>query len=85
MCVKSVSQVRSEFSEILNRLVYRGERITIERHGKKIAAMITVEDLELLQLLEDHLDLDAIRKARQESGTTPWEELKAEKDDIGLR
>jgi PHD/YefM family antitoxin component YafN of YafNO toxin-antitoxin module len=78
MCVKSVSQVRSEFSEILNRLLYQGERVTIERHGKKIAAMITVEDLELLQLLEDHLDLEAIRKARIESGTTPWEDIKVE-------
>ncbi len=78
MCVKSVSQVRSEFSEILNRLLYQGERVTIERHGKKIAAMITVEDLELLQMLEDHLDMDAIRKARKESDITPWEDIKTE-------
>lgn len=81
MCVKTVSQVRSEFSEILNRLLYQGERVTIERHGKKIAAIITVEDLELLQMLEDHLDLEAIRKARNEPGTTPWEDVKA---DLGL-
>ncbi len=78
MCIKSVSEVRSDFSAILNRLLYQGERVTIERHGKKIAAMITVEDLELLQLLEDHLDLEAIRKARIESGTTSWEDIKAE-------
>jgi PHD/YefM family antitoxin component YafN of YafNO toxin-antitoxin module len=78
MCVKSVSDVRSEFADILNRLLYRGERVTIERHGKKIAAMVTMEDLELLRMLEEHLDLEAIRKARKEPGTSSWEDVKKE-------
>ena len=35
----------------------------IGRHGKEVAALIPVEDLRLLEMLEDHIDIDAARKA----------------------
>ena len=74
----SASAVREEFSETLNRVAYKGERIVLERRGKDVAALVPVEDLELLELLEDRMDLEAARKALKEHGSISLDELKAE-------
>jgi prevent-host-death family protein len=74
----SASAVREEFSETLNRVAYGGERIVLERRGKDVAALVPVGDLELLERLEDHMDLDAARKALEEPGSVSLDELKAE-------
>ena len=72
------STVREEFSETLNRVAYKGERIVLERHGKDVAALVPLEDLELLEELEDRMDLEAARKALTEHGSISLDELKAE-------
>jgi prevent-host-death family protein len=69
---------RDEFAETLNRVAYRGERIVLERRGKGVAALVPVEDLELLERLEDRFDLDAAREALRERGSVRLEKLKAE-------
>ena len=74
----SASTVREEFSETLNRVAYKGERIVLERRGKDVAALVPVEDLELLEQLEDRMDLEAARKALKEQGSISLDELKAE-------
>ena len=80
----TVGEAREQFAEALNQLAYAGKRIVIERRGKEVAAMVPIEDLELLRALEDRIDLDAARAALVEvetEGTTSWRELKA---DLGL-
>jgi prevent-host-death family protein len=42
----SSSQIREEFAEALNRVIYKGERIVLRRRGKTVAALISIEDLE---------------------------------------
>ena len=74
----SASAVREEFSETLNRVAYGGERIVLERRGKDVAALVPVEDLELLEELEDRMDLEAARKALKEQGSISLDALKAE-------
>jgi len=74
----TASAVREEFSETLNRVAYKGERIILERRGKDVAALVPVEDLELLERLEDHMDLEAARKALEEQGSVSLNELKTE-------
>ena len=47
--------------------------------GKDLAAIVPMEDLELLQKLEDRLDLEAARAALKEAeqeGTIPWGKIK---------
>ena len=70
------SKVRGNFSDILNRVAYPGERIILRRRGKDLAAVVPMEDFTLLDELEDRVDLDAARKALKEKGTLPWEKLK---------
>jgi prevent-host-death family protein len=64
----NITDVRNTFSEYLDRASHQGRRIVIERRGKPVAAMVSLEDLELLNALEDEADVKAARKARKERG-----------------
>jgi prevent-host-death family protein len=76
----NATKVREDFSDTLNRVAYRGERILLERRGRVVAAIVPAEDLQLLEDLEDRLDLEearaALRQARRKR-TIPWEKVKA--------
>jgi len=61
--IVEATKARSTFSELLNNVRYGSDRALIGRHGKEVAALIPVEDLRLLEMLEDHIDIDAARKA----------------------
>lgn len=71
------SQVREDFADTLNRVAFKGERIVLHRHGKNVAALVPLADLEALEALEDRVDLPAARKALREKGTVPLAVLKA--------
>jgi antitoxin (DNA-binding transcriptional repressor) of toxin-antitoxin stability system len=68
--------VRDTFSDTLNRVAFKGERIVLERHGKAVAALVSVGDLEPLEDLEDRLDVAAVRAAREEPGIVAYEEIR---------
>jgi prevent-host-death family protein len=73
----AASEARENFATILNEVAFGGERILLHRHGKDIAAMVPIEDVQLLEALEDKMDLDAARKALAEKGPRiKWEQLK---------
>jgi prevent-host-death family protein len=77
----SVSDARQQFAELVNRAAYRGERIRVERHGKPIAAIVPIEDLDWLERLEDAVDLQAARDALadpQNAVPIPWGQVKSE-------
>ncbi len=42
----STSKAREVFADLVNRVAYGGERIVIHRHGKDIAAIIPIDQLE---------------------------------------
>jgi prevent-host-death family protein len=77
----TTSEVREGFSDTINRVHYKGERIVLKRHGKELAAIIPIQDLRFLEELEDRLDLEEVRQARKEikrKGTIPWEKIKSD-------
>jgi len=76
-----ISKVRENLADTINRVKYKGERVVLNRRGKAIAALVSVEDLALLEKLEDRLDLEDARKALEEPGIVPWKKVKA---DLGL-
>lgn len=80
----SVTELRQNFSDSLNRVSYGGERLILHRNGKPSAALISCEDLELLEALEDHRDIEAALKARKEGGRVKWSDLKNELDHTDL-
>ena len=82
----AVTKARTELSEMVNRVAYRGERVVLERRGKDVAAIVPIGDLELLEKLEDARDAAAARQALAETKKKrekpiPW---KKARKDLGL-
>ena len=76
MSVISASEARANFPDIMNRAEYRGERILIQRHGKAAVAIISIEDLKLLEAMEDAIDSAKLRRAIEViEGFTTIEEI----------
>lgn len=48
----SISEARESLAEIVNRVVYRGARVMLRRHGKPVAALVSADDLVRLAALE---------------------------------
>lgn len=72
----STTRAREALSDVINRVVYQGERIVLERHGKDVVAVVPVADLELLEQLEDRMDLEEARQRLKDPGRIPWKEIK---------
>ena len=71
-----VHEIRANLAEVINRVAYGGERIILERRSKPVLALVSMEDLELLNALEDRADVKAALKARKEKGGMPLEKIK---------
>jgi mRNA interferase RelE/StbE len=68
---------------MVNKVAFGRERIRLHRHGKDVAAIVPVEDLQLIEALEDRMDLNAARAAlREKAPRVEWERLKQE---LGLK
>lgn len=75
----TTADARNEFADVINRASFGKERFVLTRRGKKLAAIIPVEDLELLEALEDQLDVAAAKAALEESDErVSYEDLRRE-------
>jgi len=72
------SKARDEFSDALNRVAYKRERIVLRRRGKDVAVLVPVEDLKLLEEIEDRIDVEEAKKSLREKGGFEWKKLKKE-------
>ena len=72
-----VVEIRANLAEVINRVAYGGERIVLQRRNKPVVAVVSMEDLELLNALEDRADVKAALRARKEKGAVPLEKIKA--------
>jgi prevent-host-death family protein len=77
-------QAQRDFADNIKRVAYGHERLTITRHGKSVAALIPIEDLEFLEELEEQLDRKAIDEALAEQGEEPFTPLEDVKKELGL-
>ena len=76
-----ISEAREAFSSTINRVAFGGERVVLTRHGRRVAAVVPIEDLDLLESLEDARDLDEVRAALDDRANRErigWEELKTQ-------
>jgi prevent-host-death family protein len=78
MTTLAATELRTRGSEAINRVTYAGDRVLLQRHGRNVAAIVSIEDLELLQALEDRIDLTAARKALKQRGRVAWDKVKAD-------
>jgi prevent-host-death family protein len=76
MAEVSTVDVREQLSELVNRVHYGRERVVVTRRGKRLIALVSVDDLELIEAIEDRIDVQAAEKALKEKGSIPWEKVK---------
>ncbi len=62
-----VSEARDHLSEVVDRARYTQERVVLTKRGREVGAIISMDDLKLLEMLEDQLDIKAARQALEES------------------
>ncbi|MDO8963926.1 MAG: type II toxin-antitoxin system Phd/YefM family antitoxin [Coriobacteriia bacterium] len=80
----SVAEARRDLAGILNRVSVARERVIISRHDTDVAAVISIDDLRLLDALmdkwEDEQDIAdceaALLEAREDR--ISWEDIKTE-------
>lgn len=75
----STADARKKLANIVNRVAFGKEAFVLTRRGEALAALVSVEDLKLLQEIEERMDVDDARQVRAETEeTVSWEELKKE-------
>jgi prevent-host-death family protein len=70
----SVAEARTQLADVLSKVEYRYDRFVITRHGKPVAAIVPVMDLEALEKIEGRSDLKAAKRADADiakHGTVP--------------
>ncbi|MER7895188.1 type II toxin-antitoxin system Phd/YefM family antitoxin [Streptomyces sp. NPDC096046] len=48
-----VTQARAELADLINRVVYGGERVVVTRHGKPLVALVSADDLRRLEVTQE--------------------------------
>jgi len=59
----SMTKARRDFTDIAERVMYGNERICIQKNNEAALALVSVEDLEILEALEDKIDIQAAKAA----------------------
>ena len=80
----STAEARDQLAELINRAAYGKERVILTRRGKKLVALVPVEDLELLEKLEDEGDRQDAKVAIAEAEENGAKSLGELKQDLGL-
>jgi len=81
MTILEATKAKGAFRDTINRAAYGKERIILTRRGKPLAAIVPLEDLQLLDELENAADAEDVRVAREEAArgeVVAWEDVKTE-------
>lgn len=66
-----VTQARAELAELINRVVYGGERVVVTRHGKPLVALVSAADLQRLETAEQVAEESAVSSVSSLRSTEP--------------
>ncbi|KPI16698.1 prevent-host-death family protein [Actinobacteria bacterium OK074] len=70
-----VTQARAELADLINRVVYGGERVVVTRHGKPLVALVSAADLERLDELDAAQEqvVSSVSSVREVASAAPRE------------
>lgn len=78
----STVEAREQFAEVVNRAAYGKERLILTRRGKALAAIVPIDDLELIRELEDRIDAEEARRAKEEAERDGWTTLDQLREEL---
>lgn len=78
MTTIQVSQLRSDLSNVANKVAYTGQRICVERNHKPLFALVPFDDMQLLERLEDKMDIELAKEALRRGEFIDWKDVKKE-------
>ncbi|MBM3130035.1 MAG: type II toxin-antitoxin system Phd/YefM family antitoxin [Chloroflexi bacterium] len=61
----SVVEAKNQFSDLLNRVIYRRERVIVNKRGKPVGAIVSAQDLHRLEEIENARDLALVRQLKK--------------------
>lgn len=71
-----VVEIRNNLADIMAQVAYSGVRFVVERKGRPMTALVSVEDLRRLETLERARDSELLRRAKAASqGTVPLDQV----------
>ena len=79
----NVGDLRSRLADMINQVAFGKERVILQRRGRDVVAVVSLEDLSVLEKIEEHIDLDEARRSLAETkkkGVVSWAKLKADLD-----
>ena len=62
----SLTELRESLPDTIGRVAHGKERLLIKRHNRPVAAMVPMDDVRLLEMLDDLLDVNAAAEALEE-------------------
>ena len=68
MTTVSMTEARHDFADLADQVRINGERVCISKNNKPALALVPLEDMKLLEMLEDMIDLRDALKALKEPG-----------------
>ena len=80
----TAAEARERFAEIINQARFGSDRVIITRHGKGVAAVVPLSDVELLDAIEDLIDIEEAREAIAQAGDRATIALRELKKDLDL-
>ncbi|MEV5935043.1 type II toxin-antitoxin system Phd/YefM family antitoxin [Streptomyces sp. NPDC052079] len=79
-----VTQARAELADLINRVVYGGERVVVTRHGKPLVALVSADDLRRLEELEEHREAAEERVISTVAGVHQVASASGERQRFGI-
>ena len=76
MTAFSITEAREHLADYADRVAFKGERVCVKRNGKPAFAMVSVEDMKLLEAIEDIMDIEEAEKAIRRNKFTSWKKAK---------
>jgi prevent-host-death family protein len=62
----SLTELRESLPDTIGRVAHGKERLLIKRHNRPVAAVVPMDDVRLLEMLDDLLDVNAAAEALEE-------------------
>ena len=66
----SVGKARAEFATVVNEAAFGKERFVLTRNGKRTVAIVPVEDLDTLEMIEEKIDVAKAQRRLAKPGKT---------------